>query len=476
MHCPSCNQENMSSAKFCKKCGTQMTQNRSRKKILQEETKWKVVLVALFVALVLVVIIVIFFKNKTKKTEQPANRVQEAASTQVVQEPATPVAAEPSAPVIIPKTQTHFYATRDFSDGKAWVKRAASSPWESIDENGKSLFTLGASDTPETDFKDNLAWVKGGSSQWKRINDKGDESFSFESTNAKITDLNGGFLIDEAGVKKIINEKGETVFPKDDGYAYKFGASYGKYQFVTRHINTFEKTEDQTGIIDTSGDWIIKPIGDLSVSSISDWISYGIIKVSYHDNDYYDANKNEFFKSEDGGLDSRIVQYAYKDDYLFLDNDGYYSVQILGRFSFVGDIKKGLFGLKDGQDASTGFYNKKHELVINLSPYKYIGLVGWISDGYFSVSLKNPQGNTFYTVINKKGEKMFEPITQPMNKVSCGRILMTPKEGSQYFMDVNGKTVISDIKGGSDFNENCLAKIQNGNDVYYIDIEGNIAF
>jgi hypothetical protein len=348
-------------------------------------------------------------------TTSPDSQSSQTSTNQLHSEPT-------ESTVTVPKTQTYFYNGKDFSNGVAWVQRNASY-WECIDNKGKTLFFLGADSVPLTDFTDGGALI--------------------ETTDSK--NVKG---------EKIIDKSGTVVFPQNDGYQYNFIISYGNYNFVERNINTFEKTEDQIGIVDNAGKWVLEPTPDLTVPNSWGKTDHGIISVSYHDNTYYDAQANKFFKSP----------------------ENYKTIQ------FSNSEQEGLVFRKYGdRNTKNGFYDKNDNKVIDLSSYDSPESVGGFSGGYCTVMLKNPQGSVFYTVFDNKGNRMFEPISQKLSKVSCGRILVESKNGNpEYYIDVNGKTVIPDITNGSDFSENGLAKIgisnAGSNGVYYIDTDGNIAF
>lgn len=366
-----------------------------------------------------------------------------------------------------PKTQTYFYNAKSFSDDVAWVQRD-SSHWECIDDKGKTLFSLGADSVPLSDFTD------GGS--------------IIETTDSK-----------NIKVKKIVDKSGTVVFPKNDGYQYNFIISFGNCNFVVRNINTFEKTENQTGIVDNTGKWILEPTPDLTADFPGDYISSplepngGFLFVSYHGNNLYDAHSNEFFISNANTGDKylelmrRALEYFYSEDLFFLTtytNDMMHPTHKVSlHIPYTYGMTYAEFDLaKLGfNDVGTGFYDRNHNMVIDLSSYKDAEAVGGFSGGYCSVRLTNPQNSSFGTVIDKKGNRMFEPISQQLGKVSCGRILVQSKdEGKEYYIDVNGKTVIPNITNGTNFSENGLANIGSSNagskGVYYIDTDGNIAF
>jgi len=479
MFCKNCGSENLESAKFCKSCGAsllqvqdQFSRREPRQSTLREKKKWNKKILVFSAGIILVVVVLIGFENgwfksnKSATIQQPTDQSQPETPTPAP----TPVTQEPaeSPPPEAPKTETYFYDVRDFSNGVAWVQRESSSPWECIDNKGNTLFSLDEGSEPKTDF-------------------------SNEGAIIETTDSNNKTK------EEIIDKSGNVVFPKDDGYEYRIVDSYGNYHFVTRHINTFEKTEDQIGIVDNAGNWVLEPTPDLEIYKSSLSIGYGGIgNVSYKGNDYYDAHLNEFFKkpnkvtSTDDWEDKKInnlelirrtLPSLYADDlYFFRAYNKDYSLKGTNMLyiSYFDDPNFDLTKL-GFNNSVTGFYDQNKELVIDLSSYNDPEAIGGFSNGYCSLSLKNPQNSPFWTIIDKKGNKMFEPITEPIGKVSCGRSLVKPKEGSEYYIDVNGKTAIPDIEDGSDFNEDCLAKIGNtsnggDNQIYFIDTDGNIAF
>lgn len=342
-------------------------------------------------------------------------------------------------------TQTYFYDGHDFSDGVAWVKDTDSSNWKAIDEKGRTLFNLGSNSTPITDF------------------------------------IYGGALVEVANSKNkinIIDKNGTVVFPTDDSTEYAFVVSSRNYHFVKKHINTFEKTEDQIGIVDNTGKWVMEPTSELRECASSLWCAFtkdGIIGgISYRGNNFYDSYTNEFFNNKSDFYDESVTARILKQSY----GDGMMSVH--DGLACSGDTSSDCYavsaiGLKNPKN---GFYDKSNDLVIDLSSLNKPLSIGNFSDGYCSIQLNNPQGNHFYVVIDKTGNRMFEPVEQSIGKVSCGRVLV----GRGYYIDVSGKTVIPNIANGSDFVEgSCLAKLGKpvygtGGNVHYIDTNGNIAF
>ena len=422
-----------------------------------------------WVPILLIVFIFSFTGCKTTTAETTAAATTTAVAT-------TAIAETTATPIPAPKTQTIFYDGTAFSDDVAWVRRSKpeyindpGGGWECIDDKGNTLFTLGETSFPLTVFIDGAASIA----------------------------TNNAYDYTECD-DKIVNKSGKVIFPKDNTYKYHYLISSGAYTFVERYINTIEKTEKQTGIVDNTGKWVIEPTPDLSaaINPSSSFLEHGIIKASYQGNDFYDANSNEFFKSsiaqgnEDNYLElaRRLVENNYKEDLCFLHNyDSGLGVQNAGNagadFTKLGFNNKG-----------TGFYDRNKNMAIDLSSYQDAEAVGGFSDGYCSVMLKNPQGNTFYTVIDNKGNQMFEPIpvggSSSSGSVSCGCIFIYQGDYKGYYIDVKGKTVIPNILPVLDppfrvrdtiwdFSKNGLAKVRSTNldmTICYIDTNGNIAF
>lgn len=375
--------------------------------------------------------------------------------------------AKPAESAVVPeaKTQTYFYDARDFSDDVAWVKRETSN-WECIDLKGKTLFSLGSNSKPVSNFFFGAALIE------------------TRETNNTITN-------------KIIDKSGLVIFPKDNNDQWAFETYYGKYYFVKRHINTFQKTEYQTGIVDSTGKWIIEPTPVLKVPRNINQAAggpitfpYGLINVEYHDYKSYDANTNEFFSkgdwSDENELDftRRLMEKLYVEDLIYLEysdhlpQGGYKDRLVVPQDSFPGiygvDLTK--FGFRG---VKTGFYDRNHNLVTGSLFNNGNRPIGSFSNGFCTVSVKNPQGSIFYTIIDKTGKMMFEPVSQRINPVFSGRAYVSGGDKG-YYIDVNGKTVISDITYGSSFNEYGLARVgisSNSNkEIYFIDTNGKIAF
>jgi hypothetical protein len=379
-----------------------------------------------------------------------------------------------------PKTETYFIKGRDFSDKVAWVQRNnqvsdksstsyASTPqsknWELIDDKGKTKFSLRSGEEPMSDFVDGAAVIK--------------------TTNEK-----------QDVTHKLIDKNGDIIFPKgEDSNGYRFVVWYGKYYFAVRHVNTFDKTEDQTGIVDNTGSWVLEPTHDLKLggSLTTATEAYGIINhVYYHDNNFYDAHANEFFRSDEKDGDSpesarRYIKYAYGDGLVFLhktdeDKLGFKYPTQSWDFNVWYKLQGQLAAGAGFTGSETGFYDTNNKPVIDLSSYEDVSAVGGFTDGYCPLFVENQQDSKFSTVIDKKGSRMFEPIPVKIGQISCGRILANlEKPNEQYYIDVSGKTVISSISDGSDFSDNCLAKVAKTNQggivsTYYIDADGKIAF
>jgi len=387
----------------------------------------------------------------------------------------TPAAPEPTvvAPPT-PKTETYYAVAHDFSDGVAWVQTEEKDGWDAIDSSGTVLFSLSGDESPLTDFVDGGAVVS------------------------------AGMRKDGSPIPRIVGKTGSTLFPDPtDENDYIYVLSVNGDTFVTRTISTIDKTENQTGIVGGDGKWIVEPTPQLQVSRFDDAVEGiqsldvnelpdsefykgpGWSKKTIYGDNYYDSNTNTFFESGTPGLGNpdtnlhrRLLDYLYHDDLIYLVNsNGLENPAVSGNAGYFDMRKLGFKGTK------TGFYDRSKKLVIDFSKYPSAQKVGDFSDGYCSVILDNPQGDTFETIIDKTGRQMFEPRSGiSLGAFSRGLAFLSDAKGGTGYIDAAGKSVITGITTGFPFGENGVAMVQDnpgdGTPVstYFIDRAGDIAF
>ncbi|MBS7008287.1 hypothetical protein [Anaerostipes sp.] len=339
------------------------------------------------------------------------------------------------------KTETYYKEGRNFSENVAWVKpKEDNSNWQLIDTSGKVLFTLEDNEEPTTNFKRGIAIVD----------------------NKKVIDKNGNIVSSvEDGEYDKINTNEDTF----EGYA-----------FVEKRVSNIEGTNTYHGIIDNDGSWYHKldsKIGSLQYKAIGTMLYYDSDKC-------YDLKNNEFIDLET--YMNRGFDRSFHDGLIYLTVDeetGYVNLPVDGEdFEVIKNKKK----IK-----KTGYYDKKLNLVIDLSKYPYCNPISYFQDGYCPIILRNPDSEDFYTVLNKKGEFVFEPIEQPgtCHTFSAGLISFFGRESKNNtsYYNINDQKVIDlgDMYPWSADDFYCgLLKVGAGPPtmqlVYYITPDGEIAF
>ena len=133
--------------------------------------------------------------------------------------------------------------------------------------------------------------------------------------------------------------------------------------------------------------------------------------------------------------------------------------------SYVGNYNDGLFfHITREEDRSAmnylavdaGFYDITGNKIIDLSSYdfpstfyvgNYYGYPVEFSNGYCLLQILNPQGSPYYTVIDKNGNMMFEPLHLDGRLSSLSNdIFMIRKEGSTSIINIYGE-VVAEIAG-----------------------------
>jgi hypothetical protein len=164
-------------------------------------------------------------------------------------------------------------------------------------------------------------------------------------------------------------------------------------------------------------------------------------------------------------------------------------------YVFLGNYKEGLFYygndhetggtagfLKDSLKSYTrGFYDIDGNLTIDLSEYDIVGTPEF-TDGYCMLSMANPQGSLFYTIIDKKGTRMFEPRINPFQNqlfdLQCGAVVFKDRYNTKKtttIIDTSGN-IVAEIEGNvSEYRED-TALVKDGNSIYYIDKTGKKLF
>lgn len=326
----------------------------------------------------------------------------------------------------------------DFSDGVAWVYPSGG-PWQCVDKKGKPILTL-TDKRPFSNFSHGVASVSG--------------SGPVE-------------LIDKKG--KIISSPKSGEYDRIVGFIRDIGMT-----LVYKHIDTFQLTEDQVGVIDCKGNWQVHLTNNLVLVTATrggpgnSVVGYGFHTMSpdddivqgekpYLGSSYYcgggvftlGSNRDmQFFNIFSGNNrtfsdwnDVDKLKRFEKGYGVFMSGNTVYKIDESGNTTVIfesslsygdsahlGEYSDGLFyfaGTKsDGQYAKPpAFYDISGKKIIDLSKYKI--RAGWSQcpiflDGYCVLNLSNPQGVGYYTIIDKSGKEMFEPRQSPSGRSGYG--------------------------------------------------------
>lgn len=360
-----------------------------------------------------------------------------------------------------------FSEAKDFSDGAAWVK--IDNSWAAIDKKGKVLFKLEAGAVPDSDFHNGVATVKR-----------------------------------KDGTLEMINKNGIVVTsPKKGQYdkILSFDNDLGMV-IVYKKIDTWQTSEEQYGIINNKGQWQVElskdnPFGYCRY--MGNGIYASIPGDGFGDAHYFNVITKQRYDTHIGDIgfqtstfDNNYCIFGEKYSVYSMDSD-FSTNEILkntsGMTCKIGPLKDGLFYISDGllsAEDRNGFYNIKGDQVIDMSSYRLAGDWNYynalaFSEGYCALKLLNKGSTTYYTVIDKTGKIMFEPVKDPGYgplKISCGLIRLYRTGVGTSFINTSGKTVIPEIKAYIiyDFKDD-LARVESlDNEIYYIDKTGKRAF
>lgn len=338
-------------------------------------------------------------------------------------------------------------AGADFSDGVAWVNYT--SGWSCVDKEGKILFSLNAGSKPITDF------IKG------------------------IAIINGDTVINKSG--EIISSVKDGLY---DSIVIDESYNYNGYVFVKKRVDTFQKTEDQIGVIDSNGNWYIEPTSKIKFARHRGEGMY-YVAMDFDANNqliFLDINTKQFIRT-----DPYYPQSPSFDNGVSVGSSKYNPICVaskdgrLKKFEIVNpdEDHSGLY--REGMFFKGNFYDKDGKIVINMTKYHYNFINSpYFVNGYSIIDIENDQKSKYFTIIDSTGARTFEPrkLTSHGN-LSCGLIWVQTKAGYDY-IDVNGDTIFSVDSGNSDlkvfdFKED-IAKVVTSKELYYIDKTGKRLF
>ena len=343
---------------------------------------------------------------------------------------------------------------RDFSDGVAWVRQARKEgqwqfQWHCVDKTGKIVLSLEPSTTgnwieePESNFSHGVALVR--------------------RSGGPLVEL-----IDKTG--KVVSSPKSGEYDEIKGFIHDIGMIV-----VSKHMDTFQLTEDRAGIIDSNGNWKVPLTNDpvLVAATKIRHNSREILQDSYNISERVGVQGDLRYCGE--GVFTLVQRQPFSTQTLFynvLIGDKHTlpeAVATLSRIenghgvylargavnridksgntteiikfdqhnntgAYLGKYAEGLLYFRVRGNiynanvpdlVPAGFYDISGKRIVDLSKYKIDDYNDYdrpvFADVYCVMNVRNPQGVGYYTVIDKSGKEMFEPRNSPSYPGASGR-------------------------------------------------------
>lgn len=365
---------------------------------------------------------------------------------------------------------------RNFSNGYAWVKSSGSKSCSLIDTSGKIICT-------------STSYVE----DYDGRNDAHDMSNDACYVKEKVGDKDGESIYNY----KIINKDGKIVASSTDGKFDEILAAGDNLFFVHKYESGIDVSRHLYGTINEKGEFVnqlrecpygvlekdkTKYIGGKAFLVNMDGSYYGNLYV------YMSSNGKYFGEVTDEGIGNVgsslyvINQYGIKaegSDTLYSPRDGYEHIAIrsdgkIEKAPAFDEIINGMLVKRDREKESVSFTDPTTGKTAAFSKYypEYIIAAG---NDNFLIVIEGADGKYYYTILDKNGNMLFEPIAGTNANANDGRLVLRTDDGYSV-LGYTGKVIIpagtySEIKP---FN-NGIAWAKNSSDQYVgIDVNGKV--
>lgn len=325
-------------------------------------------------------------------------------------------------------------------------------------------------------YSDDVVWVKGifkndsgSEGRWVCCDKEGNIKFSLDGDSSPYTDFSNGISIIRGEEDEyVVDKMGNIIWSaKKDGFAdgeenwgegniedvkicedYLYSYGFFGYPIVTFYIESYELIGKAYGVLDNKGDWRISPGLNLPFDTS---VASGIYKGGA--DELYNILTDELAKYSDDTLDK------WKEDYFFSIHDG-------------------LVFRSDDYDINKNpvFCDEKGKTVIDLSKYILRQEPEFI-DGYAFLDIYNKQDSHYYTIIDTKGNQLFEPQQEIYHDDFSEGFYWVDGEG---YRNVKGEVAFgAEFSSGETFSEGMAlvhTDSSSDNNYHFINTEGKIVY
>ncbi|MCI8965845.1 MAG: zinc ribbon domain-containing protein [Clostridia bacterium] len=359
---------------------------------------------------------------------------------------------------------------------------------EDDEENKQEDRTLVTSDKRE--FNNGLAWSKV-DGQFICINTEGKVVFRLSNEYDTVTDFKNPdyALVSNYYNKAIIDKEGRIITTDRENNAFDKIISedvYAGCAVVYKKVDTYEKQEEQYGIIGFEGNWILELSKDNKfLSNYSIGLTKNIIR---NGEKLYFVDTSRKIKIQTG-INKYLCEdekncyiYTYGNKIAQINKQNGKTNNILNDVVLCGNCSDSLFYAKtskwDKKKRTTiitnAFYDLNGKKQFEIKETNEIDTITEVTTDFVGIVIRNNGGTRFGTIINKQGEYQFEPIkgVKKLEKVGENKFFIS-------YSNENGEgEYVCNEKGEKLFDATSMTKYENGyaikDNTNYVDENGMI--